>query len=52
VKKRNSSWDCCIQTSVQDQPKEASSTGVGAIIGTFYVDKFYQENFNVYLYYC
>jgi hypothetical protein len=42
VKEINNSWDCYIQTRVQDQPKEASSTWIGARIGTFYVDKLYQ----------
>jgi hypothetical protein len=48
VKETNNSHDCCIQTSVQDQPTKASF----ARIGTFDVDKLYQENFNKYLYYC
>jgi hypothetical protein len=52
VKKTNNSQDCCIQTSVQDQPIEVSSRGIGGRIGTSNVDKFYQENFNKYLYYC
>ncbi len=47
VKEANNSHDCCIQTSVQDQPTKASF----ARIGIFDVDKLYQENFNMYLYY-
>jgi hypothetical protein len=52
VKKTNNSQDCCIQTNVHDQPTKTSFTGIGAKIGTSNVDKFYQENFNKYLYYC
>jgi hypothetical protein len=52
VKEAENSQDCCIQTSVQDQPIEASSAGIGARIGKFDVDKFYQEYFNKYIYYC
>ncbi len=51
MKKTNNSQDCCIQTSVQDQPIEASFAGIGAKIGKSDVDKLYQENFNKYLYY-
>jgi hypothetical protein len=51
VKEANNSQDCCIQTSVQDQPIETSSVVIGARIRKFDVDKFYQENFNKYLYY-
>ncbi len=51
MKEANNSQYCCIQTSVQDQPIEASSTGIGARIGKFDVDKLHQENFNKYLYY-
>jgi hypothetical protein len=52
VKEANNSQDCCIQTSVQDQPIEASSAGIGARIGKSDVDRLYQENFKKYLYYC
>ncbi len=52
MKKTNTSQDCCIQTSVQEQPTKASSTGIGARIGTSIVNKLYQENFNKCLYYC
>ncbi len=51
MKEANNSQDCCIQTSVQDQPIEASYACIDARIGKFDVDKFYQENFNKYLYY-
>jgi hypothetical protein len=51
VKETNSSQDCYIQTSVQDQPTKASFAGIGVRIGTPDVDKLYQENFKKHLYY-
>ncbi len=48
---KKGSRDCWIETIVQDQPKETSSTQIGVRIGTSDVNKLYQENFNVYLYY-
>jgi hypothetical protein len=51
VKKTNSSQDCNIQTNVQDQPTKASSIGIVTRIGTSNVNKIYEENFNIYLYY-
>jgi len=41
VKEANNSQDCNIQTSVWDQPSKASSTRIGARIGTFDVNKLY-----------
>jgi hypothetical protein len=51
VKEANNSHDCCIQTSVQDQPTKTSFARIGARIGTSDVNKLYRENFNKYLYY-
>jgi tRNA G10 N-methylase Trm11 len=51
VKETNNSQDCYIQTTVQDQPTKSSFARIGARIGTFDVDKLYQENFKKYLYY-
>jgi hypothetical protein len=51
AKETNSSQDYCIQTSVQDQFTKVAFVGKGARIGTSDLNKFYQENFNKYLYY-
>jgi hypothetical protein len=51
AKEANSSQDCCIQTSVQDQFIKVASIGKGARIGTSDVNRLYQENFNKYVYY-
>jgi hypothetical protein len=50
VNEANSSQDCYMQTSVQDQPTKASFAGIGARVGTSNVNKLYQENFKKYLY--
>jgi hypothetical protein len=45
AKETNSSQDCCIQTSVQDQFTKAASVGKGAKIGTYDLNRFYQSIF-------
>jgi hypothetical protein len=45
--RKSSSQDAKVEASLQEQPTEESS----AKIGTNYVDKFYHENFNKYMYY-